>query len=495
VATVLVFVVCLPLVAALAACVTPTRVTPYVSMVLSTGTFVLSLALVVGVAHRAISAGSTLRVDALSEVFLLAVTFLYFTTVIFARGYVTRATSPRDQKYSRRFYVGLNLFCWTLVLVPLVNGLALLWIAIEVTTVVSALLVAIDETDGAAEAAWKYVLLASLGLGIALFATIMMYYAGTAVLGASYQLSYTTLLSGAGHFRPDVVRFSFVLAVLGYGTKMGLFPVHTWLPDAHSEAPTPVSALLSGALLVSSFYAILRFFQIAVRTLGPSFPRDVLLIFGVATLLLASLYLLSQRDMKRLLAYSSVEHMGILAVGMSFGAPVAVVGVLLQVLAHAAAKGSAFFGVGSVVRKFHTKDMTKIRGGVGVLPWSGPLLVLFVLALSALPPFGIFRSEFLIVEGGLSRPHDVAAAALVVLVVVAFFGLSWFTTQTMLSPDPEASSAVTAGSAPMVRAEVSYWIVAAMIIGLVALLLLGIHPPSQLSHLLDRAAYELRSTK
>jgi len=192
-----------------------------------------------------------------------------------------------------------------------------------------------------------------------------------------------------------------------------------------------------------------------------------------------------------MLAYSSVEHMGILAIGMSFGAPIAVVGVLLQVLAHAAAKGTAFFGVGSVVRKFGTKDMSKIRGGVGLLPWSGPMLILAVLALSALPPFGIFRSEFLIVYGGLKDPRDAVAAIFVVLVTVAFFGLSWFTTQTMLSPDDTRITAPTA-NATITKGEVSNWIVAAMVLGLAALLLLGVHPPSQLTHLLDRAAYELR---
>lgn len=491
----LVILACVPLVAAVLACFVPIRVSQYMTIVVGAATFIIALTMIASVARKNIVAGSVLRVDALSVVFLLAATFLYVATAIFTKGYIELKSDQLGKRYARRFYVGFNLFCWTLVLVPLVNGLALLWIAIEITTVVSALLVAIDDTDGASEAAWKYVLLASLGLGIALFATIMMYYAGTAVFGASYNLSYNTLLTGAVHFHPDVVRFSYVLAVLGYGTKMGLFPVHTWLPDAHSEAPTPISTLLSGALLVVSFYAILRFFQIAVRTLGPTFPRDVLLVFGVLTLLLASIYLLSQHDMKRLLAYSSVEHMGILAVGMSFSAPIAIVGVLLQVLAHAAAKGTAFFGVGSVVRKFGTKDMSKIRGGVGVLPWSGPMLVLAVLALSALPPFGIFRSEFLIVYGGLQQPRDVVAAVLVVLVVVAFFGLSWFTTQTMLSPNPTREESDESATTVVTKGEVSYWIVAAMILGLVALLILGLHPPAQLNHLLDRAAYELRSPR
>jgi len=271
---------------------------------------------------------------------------------------------------------------------------------------------------------------------------------------------------------------------------MGLVPVHTWLPDAHSEAPSPVSALLSGALLATCFYAILRFFQVAERALGPAFPRDVMAGFGVASLLLAALYLLSQRDLKRLFAYSSIEHMGIIAIGTSFGAPIALFGVLLHVLAHGAAKGTAFFGAGSVVRKFGTKDMETVRGGASVLPWSGTMLVAAVLALSALPPFGIFRSEFLVVEGGLSSGGDTLSAVLVALVTVAFFGLSWFTTRTMLSAAP-AGAGVTSGEGDLPRGEVSIWIVVAMVAGLAALVLLGVHLPGDLTTLLRHAAGQL----
>ena len=492
-AAILVALVFFPFAVAIATFLLPASISRYLTVASGAVAFGLSLVLVpTAASHAQITAGSLLRVDALSVVFLVATTFLYGATAVFAGGYLHLADSASGARYGRRFYAGLNLFCWSMVAAPLVNGLALLWVAVEITTVVSALLVAIDDTDGATEASWKYVLIASLGLGIALLATIIMYYAGTTVFGSAYDLSYTKLLAGAAHFPPDVVRLAFVLAVLGFGTKMGLVPVHTWLPHAHTDAPTPVSALLSGALLAISFYAILRYFQIAVRTLGPTFPRNVLLIFGLASLLLAALYLLSQRDLKRLLAYSSVEHMGILAIGMSFGAPVAVVGVLLHVLAHAAAKGTAFFGAGSVVRKFATKDMTKIRGGIGALPWSGPMLIAAVLALSALPPFGIFRSEFLIVQGGLSDPRDAITAVLVVLVTVAFFGLSWFTTQTMLTPEVTTADG-SAGTIPATpaRGEVSRWIVVAMALGLVALVILGVHPPAALSHLLDRAAGEL----
>lgn len=458
----------------------PPRLSPGLTAAGGVASFVLTLLLVPSRATTAV--GGWLRIDALSVVFLVTVGFVYAATAIFAIGYVHPPAEPAaSARYTRRFYTGTNLFAWAMLAAPLVNNLALLWVAIEVTTVVSALLVAIDDTDGATEASWKYVLIASMGLGIALLATVAMYYAGTQVLGQAYQPSLPRLLGSAAQFPHTVVRLSFVLAVLGFGTKMGLVPVHTWLPDAHSEAPTPVSAMLSGSLLAVSFYAILRYYQITVRSVGPAFARDVLLAFGLASLGLAALYLASQRDLKRLLAYSSIEHMGIAAVGMSFSAPLATIGVLLHVLAHAAAKGTAFFGAGSVLRKLGTKDISRIRGAIGLLPWSGPMLMLAVLGLTAMPPFGMFRSELLIVAGGLSDPRDAVVAVLVVLVTLASLGLVWFGSQTMLSATPEG---VTKG-------ETSWWIVGAMVFGLLALTLIGVHPPAQLAQLLDHAAKEL----
>ncbi|MGH9101843.1 MAG: proton-conducting transporter membrane subunit, partial [Acidimicrobiales bacterium] len=292
----------------------------------------------------------------------------------------------------------------------------------------------------------------------------------------------------------------------------GLVPVHTWLPDAHSEAPTPISALLSGSLLAVSFYAILRYFQITGRAVGYAFPREVLLAFGVASLLLAALYLLRQRNLKRLLAYSSIEHMGVIAIGMSFAAPLAVTGVLLQVLAHAVAKATAFFGAGSVISKFETLDLQAIRGGIGLMPWTGPIFVLAVLALSGAPPFGVFRSELLIVAGGLSIRGYAVVAVLVVLVVLAFLGLTRWISMTMLSPTPLAEpvglrlrplavapAEADSGSAPVAleadrppaKGETSVWMVGAMVVGLLALVLIGVHPPPSLDHLLSQAAAEL----
>ena len=443
--------------------------------------FALVLVLVPAAAHRDLSYLSYLRVDAVSAIFLLATSFLYAAVAVYAVGY----TKQHEELYTRRLYAGLNLFAWSMLAAPLMSSLALLWIAVEVTTIISALLVAIEDTDGAAEAAWKYVLIASAGLSLALLGTVFAYYAGSQVLGEHYNLAIQPLVQAGARLPHTPVRLAFLLALLGYGTKVGFFPVHTWLPDAHSEAPTPVSALLSGSLLAVSFYAILRFYQVAAASLGSRFPRDALLAFGVASLLLAALYVFGQRDIKRLLAYSSVEHMGILAVGVSFGAPVALAGVLLHVLAHAAAKGNAFMGAGVFTVKYGSKQISVLRGGLDVLPWSGPLFLLAVLALAAMPPSGIFRSEFQIVYGGLGSGHYVAAAVLVVLVTVAFFGLTASATRMLFTPAARALS----------RGEPSIWMVIPVVAGVAILFILGLHPPAELTGLIYRAVAQLGAAR
>jgi hydrogenase-4 component F len=485
-----------PLAVAIACVVLPARVAPALTVVSGVACFALVLALIPAVAHRDLNYLSYLRVDAVSAIFLLATGFLYAAVAVYSVGYTGHHGRDQDQdhrdRYARRFYAGLNLFAWAMLAAPMMGSLALLWIAIEITTIVSALLVAIEDTDGAAEAAWKYVLIASAGLGLALLATVFAYYAGSGVLGEHYNLAIGPLIQAGGHLSHTPVRLAFMLAVLGYGTKVGFFPVHTWLPDAHSEAPTPVSALLSGSLLAVSFYAILRYYQVASANLGSAFPRDTLLAFGVASLLLAALYVFGQRDIKRLLAYSSVEHMGILAIGVSFGAPVALAGVLLHVLAHAAAKGNAFMGAGVFTVKFGSKQLSALRGGLDVLPWSGPLFLIAVFALSALPPSGIFRSEFQIVYGGLGSGHYAAAAVLVVLITVVFFGLTSATTRMLFTPAP-ARRVPPRGE--LARGEPSAWMVVPVVAGIVVLLILGVHPPGELTGLIARAVTQLGATR
>ncbi|MGI8459522.1 MAG: proton-conducting transporter membrane subunit [Propionibacteriaceae bacterium] len=495
--TLLILIAGLPLLMTALCIVTPRRFNELTTVAVGGGTLAMAVALVPAATRGTVTAVGYLSTDALSVVFLLATALLYALTAVYSIGYFAEGARQaartgadavrRHDRYSRRFYIGLNAFAWSMLCAPLVNGLALLWVAIEITTVVSALLVALDNTDGAAEAAWKYVLIASSGLGIALLSTIVLYYAGSQVLGVSYDLAFEPLLQVAHNLPATPVQLAFGLAVVGYGTKVGLFPVHTWLPDAHAEAPTPVSALLSGALLATSFYAILRYFQIAVAALGPTFPQRTLLIFGVLSLLLGALYLFDQHNIKRMLAYSSIEHMGILAIGVSFGAPLAFLGVLLHVLAHAAGKGAAFMGAGVLVEKYGTKDISRIRDGMSVLPWSGPLFLLAVFALSAVPPFGIFRSEFLIVAGGLSSPHGLATAVLVALVTFAFFGLAVALTQMLSAPN-------LPGTTPVAPGEPSAWMVAPVVVAVVVLAVLGVHPPGQLLALLNAGAAQLQGS-
>ena len=485
----LVVLVLLPLAGAAAGLLPGRRLAPAVSVVVAVACLALALALIPAVTSGPVQFGF-LRADAISVVFVVTTTFVYASSAVYAVGYLRGERHRVDfSAYARRFWVGINLFAWSMVCAPLMDGLALLWIAVEVTTVISALLVALDDTRQAAEAAWKYILIASAGLGVALLATITMYYAGASVLGPSYDLAFAPLLGLGPELPQTAVRLAFALAVVGFGTKVGLVPVHTWLPDAHSEAPTPVSAMLSGALLAVSFYAVLRYYQIAVAALGSGFPRAVLLVFGIASLLLAAVYLLEQRNLKRLLAYSSVEHMGILAIGVAIGGPLAVAGALLHVLAHAAAKGSAFFGAGVFVRTYRTKSVGRIRGAADRLPWTASLFLCAILALSGMPPFGLFRSEFQIVAGGLSSSRYGPAAALVALVTLAFLGLAVATTRMLVVPRPDAPGAAAAPAR-----EPSGWMVGPMLVGVVVLLVLGLHPPEVLVTLLEHGAAELGGT-
>jgi hydrogenase-4 component F len=451
------------------------------TLIAGAGSLAMALAVAFSVRHGSALAigGNWLRLDPLGAVFLLATGFLYGVAAAFSIGYLRADERRRDYAaFARRYFSLLNLFGWTMLTVPLVNDFGLLWITVELTTVVSVLLVAVDRTEAALEAAWKYILLGSVGLGLALLGVVFLYASGTHALGDAYIPHYATLISAAGQLPPVPVKLAFLLAVVGFGTKVGLVPMHTWLPDAHSEAPSSVSAMLSGALLVNAFYAILRFFQVSAATSGSGFPRHVLLVFGVVSLALAALYVLRQESYKRLLAYSSIEHMGVIALGIGFGVPIAIAGALLHVLNHAAAKSLAFFGAGSILRRYDTKQIERVRGAATILPASGPMFLAAALALSGLPLSGIFRSEFQIVSGGFSRPGYVWVALLVVLVNVAFFGIVWHAGRMVLTPADAAA----------VRGETSWWIVGAMGVCLAVVVGLGLHLPAPLNDLLHSAS-------
>ncbi len=482
----LVAMIVVPLAVSIAALV----VHPGVAQMLTVASGCAALGIAV-LAAFAVRDGSTLHalggwigLDALGAVFLLPTAFLYAVSAVYSVGYMRGESREDYAPFARRYTVYLNLFCLTMLLVPLATDFASLWIAVELTTIISALLVALDRTDAALEAAWKYVLIASAGLGIALMGLIILYAAATAPLGSDHVPRFADYTRVSASLHPDIVKLAFLLAVVGFGTKAGFAPMHTWLPDAHSEAPTPVSALLSGSLLANAFYAILRFYQVAVATGGHAFPDRVLVVFGVVSLAVAAVFVMRQENYKRLLAYSSIEHVGVIAVGVGFGSPLAIFGALLHVVSHAAAKGLAFLGAGSILRRYDTKLVGNVGNAVGVLPWSGPMFLFAGIALSGLPVSGVFRSEFQVVTAGFANPSYVAVALLIILVNLAFFGVMWHIGRMTLSADTPV--------APTHTGETSRWMVAAMIGCLVVLVGLGIHVPGSLSDLLGHAASSLR---
>lgn len=456
----------------------------------------LAITIAIKVDHGRVldTADGWLRVDSLGAVFLLATGLLYAMAGVFSIGYLgVEETRPGFAPFAKRYFALLNLFGWTMLLVPLAADFGTLWVAVELTTIISALLVAIDRTDAALEASWKYVLIASSGLGIALLSIILMYATGTHVLGTAYIPRFTRFLMHAHGLSPDAVRLAFVLSLVGFGTKVGFVPVHTWLPDAHSEAPAPVSAMLSGSLLAAAFYAILRFFQVAVANGDRSFAEHALIVFGVISLVAASFFVLRQGNFKRLLAYSSIEHMGIVALGVGFGAPLAIAGALLHVITHASAKGLAFFGTGSLLRGYGTKEVEGVTDAGRRMPWTGPMFMAAALALAGLPISGVFRSEFEIVVGGFARPQYVGVTILLVFVNVAFFGIIWHVGRMVLSPaaGPGGSSS---GISPMPAVgERSPWMIAGMLGCLFVVIALGVHLPGDLSALITNAGHRLAS--
>jgi hydrogenase-4 component F len=453
----------------------------------------MAITIAVTVKHGRVldSAGGWLRVDSLGAVFLLATGLLYAMAAVFSIGYLgVERDSPGFPRFAKRYFALLNLFGWSMLAVPLAADFGTLWVAVELTTIISALLVAIDRTDAALEASWKYVLIASSGLGIALLSIIVIYATGTHVLGDAYIPRFSRFIAHAHQLSHDAVDLAFVLSLVGFGTKVGFVPTHTWLPDAHSEAPAPVSALLSGSLLAAAFYAILRFFQVATATGDRLFAQHALIVFGVISLVGASFFVLRQGNFKRLLAYSSIEHMGIIALGIGFGAPLAIAGALLHVITHASAKGLAFFGTGSLLRGYDTKEVEGVTNAGRLMPFTGPMFLAASIALCGLPLSGVFRSEFEIVAGGMAGSQYVGVTILLVFVNIAFFGVLWHTARMVLAgPSTGAAAASSRGeSRPHER---SGWMVLAMVGCLIVLVGLGVHLPGDLGALLNNAGQRL----
>jgi hydrogenase-4 component F len=382
--------------------------------------------------------GPYLGLDPLSDVFLVMVTGVYATSIWYSRGYLQHVARPflTPQVY----YSLLSAFAFSMIAVLVVTDLGLMWIGVEATTVASALLIVLERRPASVEAAWRYTLIASAGLTIALFALLLLY------------ISTGTLDGFALAANPPAVtlpvEMAVSLALVGYGTKVGLFPMHTWLPDAHSEAPSPVSAMFSGVLLPTALYAFLRVYRV-LPSPAPVAVTDLILAFGLATAVVAAFLIQRQRSFKRLLAYSSMEVMGLAVIGIALGG-LALYGALLLLVAHAFAKSAAFYCGGNVLRSAGTNRIDEIRNLRETMPATGLAWVVSAAAVTGAPPFGTFLGELLIVVGAISVGQVWVAGVVVAAILVAFLGVN---SQIGRMVFGEA----TANSRPLVGSSDSGW--------------------------------------
>jgi len=375
---------------------------PELNAVMSFATFVASAFLSV----RVIAAGpitamnEQLFVDSFN-VFLVALTaFVAFTTALFSRPYmrIEQAHGKLTVNMLRLYHSMYQLFTFTMLLVLLTNNMGIMWVAMEAATLTTVLLVSLYRTPASLEASWKYFILCGVGLAQALFGTILLYFAAEKVLGAGgTALLWTHLDAVKTELEPTVLSLAFVFLLVGYGTKVGLAPLHSWLPDAHAEGPTPVSAVLSGLLLNVALYVVVRSKVLVDGALGTHFAGDLMMGFGLLSVVMAAFFLSRQKDVKRMFAYSSIEHMGLVTFAFGMGGAVATFAGMLHMTVHSLTKSAIFFAVGHATQKSGTQLMEDISGLIKISPTIGWGLMIGTLAILGMPPFGVFASEFLII--------------------------------------------------------------------------------------------------
>jgi hydrogenase-4 component F len=371
------------------------------------------------------SPGPYLLVDDLNIVFIVLNTFVGFTTSVFSASYIGHELETgRLTTTQLRFYHAMyQILLFGLNLALEANNIGLMWVAIELSTLTTVLMVGIYRTHEALEAAWKYFILGSVGIALALFGTILIYMAARPVVGEGPDgMIWTVLIKHAAALDPALLNLAFVFLLLGYGTKVGLAPLHAWLPDAHAEGPTPISAVLSGLLLNVALHAVLRFKLLLAANPGAIAPGPLLMTMGLVSLIFAGFMLYRRRDIKRLFAYSSIEHMGIIAFAFGLGGPLANFAGLLHMTMHSLTKSAIFFTVGHIAQAKDTQKIADIRGLTISHPLLGWGLVAGVVAIAGMPPMGVFMSEFLVVSSTFARA-PLLAIPLVIGLLVAFGAL------------------------------------------------------------------------
>jgi hydrogenase-4 component F len=388
-----------------------------------------------------------LHADHFSALVALLTGFVYLAAAPYAVGYFRRDSAdnafehngagPPAEKKLFQYYALAPLFAFSMFLVVLANNLGVMWVAIEGTTLASIFLVTFYGRPTSLEAAWKYAMIGSVGLSMALFGTILTYYSAYQVLGMDTlnALNWSALVSSAARFDKNVMQLAFILVLLGFGTKAGLAPMHTWKPDAYGEAPVPAVVLMAAALLNCAIYALARFYVLTVHCLGPSFPSRLLILFGLLSMAVAVPFILVQRSYRRLLAYSSIDHGGIMVLGLGFGGALGALGMLLHMTFHSITKPLLFFCAGNAQQHLGTDSLRKNPGGLlHSLPLSAPMFLLATLAVTGTPPFSLFQSEFTILRAGFAARHTAASILLVVFLVSIFCGFFAHIAQLVLGP-------------------------------------------------------------
>lgn len=451
-----------------------------INLIGSAATSATLLYIIYGITQENVFRLKYFYVDHLSAVMLFVVALLTFTATLFSLSYMEKEVHEGSITLAMlpRYYALLNLFSFSMISVIVVNNLGLMWVAVEGTTLASALLVAFYFNHDALEAAWKYVMICTVGICLALFGTMILYYAQVSLGAAGGQaLDWITLKNMSKSLNPNIVKIAFIFILIGYGTKAGLAPMHTWLPDAHSQAPSPVSGLLSGALLSCALYALLRNMIIVQGVIGAAFISHMILALGLLSIAIAIPFVLRQHDLKRLLAYSSVEHMGIIALGLGVGTPLAVYGALLHVVNHAVVKSLLFYLAGIITQEYKTKDIKRIYGIARVMPLTATMFFIGVLAITGTPPFNIFTSKFYIVLSMFENKEWLLGAITLFLLAGIFAGIMYYCLKMVFGSQPQEEH----------RFSMSFTTMTAMALSLVVIIVGGLYMPPVVNSVLVQA--------
>jgi hydrogenase-4 component F len=388
--------------------------------------------------HVPVAFGEALRVDGLSALVLVLCGFVGLLSSCYGVGYLRRneARGLVTPRMRREFYGLIPAYVFAMLLVSVSNNLGILWIAVELTTLASVFLITFHNRDTSLEAAWKFLMLGSLGLGFALLGTVLLFAAGQGHLGeGASALDWTRFMQVAPRLHPFTLRLGVVFALIGYGTKAGLAPMHTWKPDAYREAPSPAVTLMAVGMLNGALYCILRIHLISKAALGPEFSGGLLLTLGLLSVLIAMPFILIQWNLKRLLAYSSIEHVGIMAVGVGLGAEAGVFGALLHMTYHSLAKPVSLFSAGTLAQLHSSSDFKRIGDGtISRAPIASGLFVLAAVMITGSPPFGLFFSEMTILRAGFLGTHARATAVFLAALIVLFCGFAYQVGRFVLGP-------------------------------------------------------------